>query len=347
MLRRRQALCGAINPSADWYDPTWYAQEQALRGMKFTLLLDRNVYTRAVRLADCENGHFVDDHRDAAAVLCFAHCCGLTTDYTIAVLEHELDSGDRRFGEELAKFKRVWAAGAQSLADFALARSTTVTRPPGPTSLPSNLSEPGEAARPTAWLLNYGCALKLASLILDPEIAGDFDRMIMYLRWCYDEFFFSAGATVYGSLALAPSRKARMFKSLKGTNEERAVRGIRNAAWDMTLISEWETRQGYLHATRDCHLICSFDHVITDVASVVMSQGPNHEERLALLRERLISEWGESNGCGLYEDYEQMRRSLDGDSARPANQDRPLDYWENKVSQLEDTVRGRLRQHAL
>jgi hypothetical protein len=309
--------------------------------------LDRNVYTLAARLADGENGHYEDDHRNAAAVLCFAHCCGLKTDYTIAVLEHELDSGDPRFGEELAKFRRVWAARAKSLARFALAKSTTLALPPDSTNLSSDISEPRETARPVAWQLNYGCALKLASLILDAEMVDDIDRMRVYLQWCYDEFFFSAGPTVYGSLALSPRHKGNMFKRLRGNDAGAAIRGVRNAAWDMTLISEWEIRQAKLPATKNHHLICSFDQVITDVGSVVMSQGLNEKERLALLRNRLVLEWGADKGRSLYETYEPMLQSADQDSARPANQTKPSDYWDKKISQLEHTIKSRLCRHPL
>jgi len=338
VLRERSALCGVINLSANWYDPMWYAEEQGLHAMTFTLLLDRNIYSLAVGLADGDDAEYTDSHRAAAAVLCFAHCCGLRTDYSIAVLEHELDSGDPRFSHELAKFRRVWASGAKSLATFALGGSACLTLAPGSPDLPAELPELSEVHRPDAWQLDYGCALKIASLMLDSGFADDTDRMVAYLRWCHDEFFFSAGPTVYGSLALSPRRKPRMFKNLRGTDGERAMRGIRNAAWDMTLISEWEERQAKLSTTKNHHLICSFDEAITDVASAVMSQGLDEAQRLGRLRDRFISEWGDDGGSKLFGTYEPMLRSADQDPKRPANQKKPRAYWNEKVARLETTV---------
>lgn len=340
MLSDRKVLCGIHNASADWYDPMWYAHGQAIELQTFMLLLDRNVYSLITQLADGDARACTDRHRLAAAVLSFAHCCDLRTESVIAVLEHELDSGDSRFAVEHPKFLRVLAADPRRLTDFALGRCPTLAVPGGPTSPPAELPALSEADRPSAWRLNYGCALKLASLVLDDGFTGDADRILAYLHWCFDEFFFSAGPTVYGALAISPRRKKGMFKHLRGKDVETAMHGIRNATWDMTLLSEWEERMRKEFANKRYYLICSFDQAIMDVAVEMMSQEPDARERLKQLRDRFILNWGDGAGDKLFSAYETMRRTVDEDPRRPANQALPPSHWDAKINELETKVKN-------
>lgn len=340
MLRRANAVVGALNPSADWYDPMWYVQEQALSNMKFTLLVDRNVYSIANALSDVRKCSNTDQHRTAAAALCFAHCCSLQIETKMALLEHDLDSDDARVHTELPQFHRVFAAGPKALAEFALGRIQTLKLlPPEPNAERTTVNAGiTEEHRPAAWRWNYGCALKIASLLLDLTFKNDVDRLIVYLNWCYDEFFFSAAATVYGSLALSPKRKGNMFKKLRSAQATAAMRGIRNAAWDMTLLSEWEIKQKKMTSTKNHYLICSLDRAVTDVANTVMCQGLDEQARSKVLRSRFISEWGQHNGVQVFESYTKLGRTIDTDCNRPANQQRPLSFWNKRIAMLEQGV---------
>ncbi len=337
MLRDRKVLCGVLNPSADWYDPMWYTHDQALDQMTFTLLLDRNVYSFITELADGDARVYTDSHRLGAAVLCFADCCDLRTESIIAVLERELDSADPRFAVEHPKFLRVLTADPTCLADFALGRSETLTLEASSISPPAEFPTLSESNRPDPWTLNFGCALKLASLILDDGMTHNADRFLAYLQWCYDEFFFSMGATASGSLAMPPRRKPDMFKRLKGKSVQKAMHGIRNAAWDMTLISEWELRQHELSETKNYHLICSLDQAIMDVAAWIMSQEKDAGLRREQLRNSFLSNWNAA-GDKLFSAYETMCSTVHNDLKRPANQGRPRSHWDAKINGLQAQV---------
>lgn len=339
MLRQAGALVGTKNPSTDWYDFEWYLWGVAVEGVEFSLIIDRNVYTRAAALGGARAGPITDQHRLAAAVVCFAHCCGLQIDASAAILEHELDSGDPQLMIELPKARRMFAAGPRALADLALGR---VERLELPTESEQQYVDDTlaltEANRPHPWWPNYGCALKLAVLLCDSTFTNDIDRMLAFVEWCYKEFFFSAGATVYGSLALSPQPARGMFKRLRGQNEAAAMRGIRNAAWDMTLISVWGERQRTVQDTQHHHLICSFDAAVTDTARTVMTQGMSDEDSTSLLYAGFKREWGERNGKRLFDRFQELRSTVDSDLTRPANQKRPLEYWNSKIAELERHV---------
>ncbi len=346
MLRDSGAICGAINPSAHWYDPMWFAQEQELHGISFTLLSDRNVYSRAVELADGDTRRYDNHHRAVAGPLCFAHCCGLRIDWNMAVLEQALDSDQPAFKTEVPKIRQVFASQETVLADFALGRTSSVSLPTRGQWKEADRG-PREKHRPDLWNLNYACALKLASLMLDSTFASDDERLIAYFVWCFDEFYFSAGATLYGSLALSPRRRRDMFKSLRGGDVQRAFRGIRNAAWDMTLISEWEKRQRRLPETRAHVLIGSLDKVITDVAQTVMCQGLNESKKIRIVQDRFKAEWGDLAGDRIFKKYACLSRDVDCDVSRPPNQSppHPRSYWNAKIAQIETALGSVIANH--
>lgn len=72
---------------------------------------------------------------------------------------------------------------------------------------------------------------------------------------------------------LAPnSERSGLLKNLRSADRERALRGIRNASWDVTLLSEWIRRAGEQKQTNTLTLLCSLDRKLIDLARMFAPQ---------------------------------------------------------------------------
>lgn len=56
----------------------------------------------------------------------------------------------------------------------------------------------------------------------------------------YEDYLISGPAVMLAAHYLAPnSRRAGLLKFLRSRDRERAIAGVRNAAWDLVLLSDW------------------------------------------------------------------------------------------------------------
>lgn len=87
------------------------------------------------------------------------------------------------------------------------------------------------------WERNYIVALKIAELELSER--KPLERALALLQWMIDDFFVAGPAAMFASMYFSPNAaKKRLIKSLRSTDRERAIDGVKNAAWDMTYLSQ-------------------------------------------------------------------------------------------------------------
>jgi hypothetical protein len=113
----------------------------------------------------------------------------------------------------------------------------------------------------------------------------------------YDDFILGGPAIAMAAVYLAPNaNRRRLLKGLRSADREKAIRGVRNAAWDLTIISEWATATEKQTELSRLTLLASLDRDIHRTARAIADlQGAAAEgdNVLALFLTKL---WGESIG---------------------------------------------------
>lgn len=237
MLKRARAFTASFEESGvDIYDPSLYLQEQDAYSTETILHLDRNVFTRILGVARGEA--LTDPHRCAAGILGFAQCLQMQVEPAHALYEVAHLQGSEVAVDELSLFRRADVTQPSEWIDLALGRSSNLVTMPAKGLVGTNdlVADFGMPLR--SWRRNYVLCLKLAQLALEE---GNSERRLReFLRWAHSDFILSATAISLAVHYLAPNSPRRgLLKNLYSNNRLRALQGVRNAAWDCTLIGQF------------------------------------------------------------------------------------------------------------
>jgi hypothetical protein len=145
------------------------------------------------------------------------------------------------------------------------------------------------------------------------------DRFRTFLQWSYDEFILGGPAIGLAAHYLAPNAKrGRLLKALRSPDRTKALKGIKNAAWDLTLVSEWLGYIAAQEATSRLILLTSLDYGVHKLAQSVAAFSAAGE--VYSPTSALISLWGKEIGSelngeieALYGSRENPARRLNGD----------------------------------
>lgn len=339
-LRNRDVFTPTFSaPDVDHYDPAVYRDQSARFGTSTALLVDRNVFSRWIDIVRGVSPSA--DHRSAAAVLAFAQCAEIDVEPNIALYELAFTQGQDAAVDELVSFRLADHVHPGYWAEIALDRADVLGVLPDGVSLRETDLTIDFTMKLRRWRRNYVLALKIAEL----ELRGgnSVDRLLEMLSWMYRDFLLGGPALALAAHYLAPnSSRKRLLKGLKSPDRERAIAGIRNAAWDLTLISEWAIRVGKQTSEARLVLLASFDQGLHRLArSVVDVEGAsiNIDERL---RENLVSLWGEQAGKRLADAVSDCYASLENPD-RQVNREPPADFIDGCIAHGEGLVRGWLR----
>jgi len=90
---------------------------------------------------------------------------------------------------------------------------------------------------------NYVVMLMFAQLELTPELAS-INRVLTLLKWMCSDVIIVGPAAIFPCVYFAPLNPPRqgLLKGLRSPNRERALAAIKNAAWDITHISDFIER---------------------------------------------------------------------------------------------------------
>ncbi len=242
-------------------------------------------------------------HRVAAAVLAFAQGVEALVEPSLALHEFAHTGKNLEAREELIAFRRIDNAPLRVLTDIALGRCNIFSHEP---------SEPRREVpmlnlerNPREWDCLYVAALKVAELELlsiSPR-----EKCVRLIDWMGGEFLFASTALLMGMRYFIPSGPhRRLMKHLRSANRDRAIMGVRNAAWDLTLVSEWASRVKQEDVNGCLWILVSMDKGLNGIArSIFHSSDESPDE--AILR-MCCSMWGRTDGRALCEHYLQWRK---------------------------------------
>lgn len=236
LLERAEVLVpGYIPPSVGVYSPQSYLFEERVRGLEFWILPDRNLASRIARVGMGEN--VGPDRRLAAALMAFAQCLNLNFDPAIAFHELAHREGNDIAHQELQSFRAADGARPQEWVDVSLQRISRLTLP---TCVPQ-LTRHNLALPLRRWRRNYVITLKIAELELESDLPVR--KVLRLLDWMVSDFMLGGPAFLFSSLYFSESSPRKgLLKQLRSPTRSRAIDGVRNAAWDLTHVSDFVRR---------------------------------------------------------------------------------------------------------
>lgn len=321
VLRDRDVFTPTFStPNVDRYDPAVYRDQAARFDTSTALLVDRNVLTRWIDVV--RGAHPNIDHRMAAAVLAFAQCAEIDIEPNIALYELAFTRGQDAALEELLAFRLADHVHPGHWAEVALNRADAITELPESVSIRDKDLAIDFTMKLRRWRRNYVLALKIAEL----ELRGgsSVDRLLEFLSWMYTDFLLGGPALALAMHYLAPnSPRKRLLKGLRSSDRDRALAGIRNAAWDLMFLSEWEARVGKQETEARLVLLTSFDQGLHRLARSVVDVEGTSVDVGDRLRASLVSLWGGESGKRLADAVADCYASLENPDRRVNRQPAP------------------------
>lgn len=254
-------------------------------GQSTIVLADRNLVSEVAKIARRGGLDRADPNGlIAARLMAFCQAMEIMIEPSIAYHELAAGNGNGAAHAELGWFRSADFGQAQAWIDLALGRTTRLTSIPAPQPDVQDLAFPLKR-----WRRNYAVALKIAELELAALTPGQ--RHLDLLGWMVEDFLFAGPAAIFAAMYFSPQAPRKgMFKSLRSVDRDRALAGVRNAAWDITALSDfvWKIAQGDAAGRR--YMLATSDKALAAAAPLVLL-GPVANEDQPSLAEALRAWW--------------------------------------------------------
>lgn len=314
MLEDAELLVPGYTPSRfGIYHPDSYLIETRLYETDFYVLPDRNIASRIVRVA--KGGPIDASTQTAAALMAFVQCLDINFEPAIAFHELAHRNGNQPAQQELRWFRAADKARPMDWVAVATGEKKSLKIDPTVNAVENlNLSKPL-----IRWNRNYILALKIAELELEKSSAVQ--KALRLLEWMYKEFILGGPAFLFACLYFAPSApRRRLLKQLRSPDRSRAIDGVKNAAWDLTHISDF-VRRVHEGSERERYILATADKGLREIAATLVSCSDLEDATHGL--EATLGRWWKSKHAEkIAEAYTACVVSMD-DSSRHANQTNP------------------------
>jgi hypothetical protein len=289
----------------DQYSLGDYLEQIHVHESRFTALLDRNIFSDIIAVAQ----------KTACALLAFIQLADGLFEPGMAIYEY-IDSGHYEQAiNELSLFRVVDNIPPQTLINLALGRINSIPSKFLNSQKMYSIKEmKGDDIH--RWKVHYGFTLKLASI----EIAGGkpYEKIEAFIKWMYKDYFFSSSAVVFGLIYFSEKRIAKMVKNLNCGDSDKFIKGIRNAAWDMTVAHYWAKQAIDNRVRGNLWLLCTEDKALKEVATFMASTYDSADDLKDKSKAMFLNYLGKKEGTKAYDLYNSFVSKRD-DCARRIN----------------------------
>ncbi|WP_127846954.1 hypothetical protein [Caulobacter sp. FWC26] len=270
-LGARLAATGGVTPgftpaSVGMLDYRAILYMREMEGWQFQMLPDRNLVTRLAAIAQ-HGAPAKDDKPTRLAVDLMAFCQAMDIQVEPSIAYHELAhrESNATAHEELRWFRPADHNNVQAWIDLAMGRRQRLEL-----GKPTSAEDIDLALPLRRWRRNYIAALKVAELGLSDRAPADRARELM--RWMFEDFMLAGSALAFALYYFAPhGPKGGLMKGLRGRNREDAIAGVRNAAWDITQLSDFVQRVSQSEQAKTRYFFATADEGLAHIAPAVMS----------------------------------------------------------------------------
>lgn len=274
---------GYIPPPVGLCHPDGFIYGKNFEDIKTVMLPDRNVASRFAQIA---KGVVVDDTiRPVAALLAFSHFLDIDVEPSVAFHELAHKHGNEVANEELAWLRQADNADAHEKMHVALGRTVRLVG----LASPASVGDLDLAFPLRRWRRNYVVTLKIGEL----ELAGlpHLDRMLALLDWMHRDFIVAGPAAMLACIYFAPNSPPRkgLLKQLQSADRTRAIEGAKNAAWDITYLSDFVHRVNESPDGSTRYLFASLDRNLHYIARCLFDFGADGIRQDNIIRE--LGKW--------------------------------------------------------
>ena len=322
MLKNSSVICSVFDLSSfNVYSIDDYIKEKEIHGTKISALFDRNIFTDIISLVRGKKAtSSLESTRLVAALMAFLQYADVFIEPNIALYEYASTNGSLTANEEIRLFQIADNIHPKMYADIALKRKCILKMKSGKNSHLEAVYNFENQLR--SWNFNYTIVLKLA--LIELEVIEQHQKMIRFMRWMFEEFYFGAPATLFANCYFA--NKAKM-KGLKSLDRKRALASLKNMTWDLTLLTEWAKKVEKQKETNTIWLLCSRDKTLMKIARCLMMSRHVENALEEKAKNNFIENWGNRIGIKLYGTYLQYKQTCN-DKSRVANKGFPSQYFE-------------------
>ncbi len=345
MLSENDLIIPGNYKARDPYDLTRYLYTAHEKGHNFRALFDRNLVSRLVLLAkgmplskEPASGKV---GRLAAACQAFCILAEMQIEPNMALYEYASSSSHDNAVSDFRHFLLADNVDPRYYIDIALGREDCLPR----THLVEleckfkfstrEVEETNFEKPLNSWKPHYLFVLKTVSLVRSG--ITPYDAAHALLHWQSYEAFYNAAATLFCLAAIGHTPPSGgMIKKIKSSNMAELRKGVRNATWDICLVSQWGKypREG----GKTFWAFCSNDRALREMAKLLLIGVQESSENS--IANFLRTFWGERDGNRLANIYFTSSDNIDLDS--PERTERrnlasaKVDSW---IQQLEDELR--------
>lgn len=245
-----------------------------------TILPDRNITSRLAKIAATSIINIRDFPTQIAIdLMAFSQAMNINIEPSIAFHELAHPNGNQIAHQELAWFRVADQNAVEKWIDLALGRATNVSLGSPPPPQNEDLALPLRR-----WNRNYVATLKIGELALSNLTSRD--RMLNLLDWMIDDFLFAGPAAIFAARYFAPSglRKG-LIKQLHSFDTEKAIKGIKNAAWDITHLSDFVRRADEGDTQSHRYIFATADRLPAEIAHMLIARAESQETMQIALEE--------------------------------------------------------------
>ncbi len=308
-------------PSVGLCHPDAFIFEAHFGKAQTILLPDRNIVSRMAKIVA---GAPMDATlRKIAAIKAFCHFLDIQIEPSIAFHELAQTQGNSAANLELARFRDADNADPFPWLDLAFGDLDALDP-----MEPQHSPERHDLAFPLRrWRRNYIAALKIAEL----ELSGcpNLDRMLGLLSWMRDDFMIAGPAALLACIYFAPNSPPRkgLFKQLRSPDRLRAIDGVRNAAWDLTHLSEMIRKANETNGNQTRLLFASFDEGLRILAGLLFTVSAEDLSE-ELLVEALVPWWSRAHAERIATSLIELLADLDDESRKQRQANSPVSISE-------------------
>ena len=278
-----------------------YLEQIHVHESKFTALLDRNIFSDIIAVAiKSDKKSTTKTQKAACALLAFLQLFDSLIEPGMAIYEY-IDSGYYEQAiNELSLFRAVDNIHPQIFTDLALGRINSIPSNSLNSLRVDSIQElKGEDIH--RWKLYYGFTLKLASI----EMTGGrpYQKIEAFLKWMHTDYIFSASAIIFGLIYFSDKRIKKMVKNLNCSDSNKFIKGIRNAAWDMTVAHYWSKKAIENRGKGDLWLLCTEDKALKETANFMASTYDSDEDLKEKSESLFLNYLGKKDGARAYALY--------------------------------------------
>lgn len=279
---------GFIPPKVGFLSLDALLYASCVEGAKTVILPDRNIVSRMARVAREGAVHPVDTTTQAAIDL-MALAQAMNFDIEPSVAFHELAhrDGNQIANEELRWFRAANHGQADAWISLALGRTSQLAtvKLGAPTDI--DLAAPLNRYR-----RNYAVALRIASLELDAE-KSPLDRAKTLLEWMVSDFIVAGPAAVFAAMFLSPrASRGGLIKQLRSPDRARALAGVRNAAWDITHLSDFARLSMAADHAKKRFIFATADRALAQLGHLLFTGTDSFEGLERQLAADIVPWWG-------------------------------------------------------